>query len=265
MNLLRWMLLALYLVVGTGCATLPGGAAPPTGDPWEGFNRKVFGFNEQVDAAVLRPVAQGYVKVVPQPIRTGIRNALGNVGDAWSAVNHLLQGKAQSGAAMGVRVLINTTIGLGGVLDPATGMDLQRHSEDFGQTLARWGVGAGPYIVLPLMGPSTLRDGVAALGVDRIASPSALGGSDAAVYSLLALDLVNTRAELLDVTRLLNDVALDKYLFVRDAYLARRLNAIHDGSPPLSTQEDGSRDPDVGVQPPSSAERKSAPRPKPSQ
>lgn len=265
MSSLRWFLLTLSFIATTGCATVPGHTEAAPGDPWEGFNRKVFSFNEQVDAAVLRPVAQGYVQAVPQPIRTGIRNALGNVRDAWSSVNHLLQGKGQSGATMGARVLVNTTIGLGGVFDPATSMRLHRHSEDFGQTLARWGVGAGPYVVLPLMGPSTLRDAVASLGVDQLASPSALGGSDAAVYSLAALDMVNTRAALLGMTRLLNDVALDNYLFVRDAYLARRLNAIHDGSPPMRIPEEVYRGTDEGMPPSSAAEGAEAPAQEPRQ
>lgn len=254
MNLLRWTLLALGLATGAGCATVPGGASPSKQDPWESVNRKVFSFNETVDEAVLKPVAKTYVRVVPQLVRTGVSNVLGNIGDVWSTANHLLQGKGQHGLEMGMRVVTNTTIGLAGLLDPASEVGLMRRQEDFGQTLGRWGVGSGPYLVLPLMGPSTLRDGSATLLVDRQVSPSAVVGADAAAY-VTALDIVNKRAELLDLTKLLDDVALDKYSFVRDAYLARRLNAVRDGSPPLETAFD-----DEAAQP----KAESAAKPEPS-
>ncbi len=254
MNMLRWMVISLLVALASGCASVPDAAQRSTQDPWEGFNRKVFSFNDKVDEALLKPVAEGYVKVVPEPIRAGVRNALGNVGDIWSAANHLLQGKVQTSAAMGARVLANTTIGLGGLLDPATSMGLERHSEDFGQTLGHWGVGTGPYLVMPLLGPSTVRDGIASIGVDRLASPSALASADAVSYSLLALDVVNGRAELLGVSQMLDSIALDKYSFVRQAYLARRLNAVHDGSPPLQIPEDEPLDSvsEPGARPPSS-------------
>ena len=230
------------VVLASGCATVPGGAPPPREDPWENFNRKVFSFNETVDEAVLKPVATAYVNVVPVLVRKGVSNVLSNIGDVWSAANHLLQGKIHTGLDMGMRVLTNTVFGLGGLLDPATEFGLVRRSEDFGQTLGRWGVGPGPYLVLPLLGPSTVRDGTALL-LDRRASPSAFGTTDAASYAITAIEVVNLRASLLGATQLLNDVALDKYTFLRQAYLARRLDVVYDGAPPMEKFDDEPADP----------------------
>ncbi len=234
--------LALALLAG-GCATAPAGAgataaATNPADPWEAWNRKVYAFNDAVDEAVLKPVAESYSKVLPQMVRTGISNVFGNIGDLWSAANHLLQGKVHSGLDMGMRVLTNTFFGLGGLLDPATEMGLTRRSEDFGQTLGKWGVGAGPYVVLPFLGPSTVRD-TGGFIVDRAAaSPSKLAETDPGVYGLTTLELVTTRANLLATTQLLGEVALDRYSFVRDAYLSRRLDQVYDGAPPLEAFED---------------------------
>ena len=239
---LQLFLMAAVVALAAGCAALPGAAPPPKEDPWENFNRKVFSFNETVDEAVLKPVATAYVKVVPELVRKGVSNVLGNIGDVWSAANHLLQGKIHHGLDMGMRVLTNTVFGLGGLLDPATEFGLVRRSEDFGQTLGRWGVGPGPYLVLPLLGPSTVRDGTALL-LDRKASPSSLGTTDAATYSITAIEVVNLRAGLLGATQLLNDVALDKYTFLRQAYLARRLDVVHDGAPPMEKFDDEPADP----------------------
>ena len=237
---LRAMRLALgagALLLATGCATVPGAAAPSKADPWEGFNRKVYLFNETVDEAVLKPVATTYRDVVPQLVRTGVGNVLGNIGDAWSAANHLMQAKLHTGLDMGMRVLTNTVFGLGGLLDPATEMGLVRRSEDFGQTLGRWGMGPGPYLVLPLLGPSSLRD-AGGLLLDRQFSASQLGHTDAASYGITAVAVINLRSTLLGAGQLLDAVALDKYSFVRQAYLARRLDAVYDGAPPMETFED---------------------------
>lgn len=242
MKALQRLVMAAVVALVAGCASVPGAAPPPKEDPWENFNRKVFSFNESVDEAVLKPVATAYVKVVPELVRKGVSNVLGNIGDVWSAANHLLQGKIHTGLDMGMRVLTNTVFGLGGLLDPATEFGLVRRSEDFGQTLGRWGVGPGPYLVLPLLGPSTARDGTALL-LDRQASPSALGTTDAASYSITAIEVINLRANLLGATRLLNDVALDKYSFLRQAYLARRLDVVHDGAPPMEKFDDEPADP----------------------
>lgn len=234
------LLLAAVLAFG-GCASLPPGAqAPNPVDPWEAWNRKVYAFNDAVDRAVLKPVAQAYRDWVPQLVRTGVGNFFGNISDVWSTANHLLQGKVETGMEMGMRVLTNTLFGLGGVLDPATEMRLPRRSEDFGQTLGAWGLPAGPYIVLPLLGPSSLRD-TAGLPLDRWATTTRLY-FDVEAWSATALQLVNVRAELLATTQLLGDVSLDPYSFVRDAYLARRLDQVWDGAPPLEKFEDDGAD-----------------------
>ncbi|MCY7315373.1 MAG: VacJ family lipoprotein, partial [Rubrivivax sp.] len=247
----------LVLALASGCATVGGGAASGTaasasatpgsaaaapGDPWENWNRKVFGFNEKVDEAVLKPVATAYRDNVPQLVRTGVGNVLGNIRDAWSAANHLLQGKVHSGLDMGMRVLTNTVFGLGGVLDPATEFGLKRQSEDFGQTLGRWGVGPGPYIVLPLLGPSTLRD-TGGLLVDRQFSPSSLAATDAGSFAVVAIEVINLRAELLSAGNLLDDGARDKYCFLRLAYLSRRLYQCYEGAPPMETFQDEGDEP----------------------
>lgn len=235
-------LLVAVAALSAGCATTtaPAGAAAPApvvatnpADPWEAWNRKVFAFNDAIDRAVLKPVAEAYRDVVPEIVRTGVGNVLGNIGDVWSTANHFLQGKLQTGMEMGMRVLTNTVFGLGGLLDPATEMKLVKRPEDFGQTLGVWGLGTGPYVVLPLLGPSNVRD-TGGFIVDRAAwSASRLPETDAGGYAVTALELVNTRAGLLTTTQLVGDVALDRYSFIRDAYLSRRLDQVYDGAPPL--------------------------------
>jgi phospholipid-binding lipoprotein MlaA len=244
--------LAATLALG-GCATVPGGASSPSpADPWENWNRKVFAFNEAVDAAVLKPVAETYRDVVPRLVRRGVDNVLGNLYDVWSTANHFLQGKVQDGLEMGMRVLTNTVFGLGGLLDPATEAGLNRRSEDFGQTLGKWGLPQGPYFVLPFLGPSTVRDTFGTV-VDRQASPSKLPGADADRYAVTALELINTRTNLLSAGTLIDSVALDKYSFIRDGYLSRRRDALYDGAPPMDTFEDE----------PDSAPAPAAPAPQP--
>ena len=236
--------LALAAVLG-GCASVPPGTEltpAQKADPWEGWNRKVFAFNDAVDKAVAKPVAEAYQKVVPSLVRRGVDNVLGNLGDVWSTANQFLQGKFRYGLEMGMRVISNSFFGLGGLLDPATEMGLQRRSEDFGQTLGRWGVGPGPYLVLPLLGPSTLRD-TAGLVVDRQANPSRLGAEQTDRYAITALELINTRANLLATTNLLGQIALDPYTFVRNAYLTRRQDQVYDGAPPLEEMDDDGAEP----------------------
>lgn len=233
-------LLLLCAAALVGCASTPMGPAATPGqraDPWENWNRKVYAFNDVLDSNVVKPVAEGYKAVVPSLVRSGVTNVLGNIGDVWSTANQLLQGKLQSGMEMGMRVLVNTAFGLGGLLDPASEMGLTRRSEDFGQTLGHWGVSPGPYIVLPLLGPSTLRDTIA-WPVDRQLSPSTLVATEGGRFSVTALELINTRTNLLQTTALLDQVALDRYSFLRDAYLSRRLDQIFDGAPPLENFDD---------------------------
>lgn len=230
---MRRALLAATLALAAATAS-----AQTVSDPLEGFNRGVQKFNDGVDEAVLKPVAEGYRQVVPSFVRSGVSNFFGNLGDAWSAVNHLLQGKPGDALDMTLRVAVNTTFGLGGLLDVAGEAGLERRSEDFGQTLGVWGLPAGPYLVLPLLGPSSLRDAagrpldMAATALSRVTDDSALrsGGT--------VLSVVDTRASLLGASRLLDDIALDRYTFLRDAYLARRHNLVWDGNPPQERDEE---------------------------
>jgi phospholipid-binding lipoprotein MlaA len=216
-------LLPLVLVV-------PVAASAQTSDPLEGYNRFMFGVNDRLDKAVVAPVARGYQKVVPETVRAGVSNFFGNFGDAWSAINHLLQGKPTDAAEMTIRVATNTVFGIGGLFDVASELGIEKRSEDFGQTLGRWGVPAGPYFVLPALGPSTIRD-AGGRPLDMAWSPTRLTDHTATRNSLTALSLTDTRASLLSAERILNDIALDRYVFVRDAYLARRKNLVYDGNP----------------------------------
>ena len=205
-----------------GCAT-----ANNPNDPLEGFNRAMFTFNDTVDRAALKPAAQAYETVLPSFVQTGIGNFFGNIGDLWTAVNQLLQGNGANGASDIMRVAVNTTFGLGGLLDIGTEARLPKHKADFGQTLGVWGVGSGPYVVLPVFGPSTLRD-TAAFPIDsygdlwRYKRPVNWRNVGYVVR------IIDRRAQLLNATSLLDDAALDKYQFVRDAYMQRRLSQIED-------------------------------------
>jgi phospholipid-binding lipoprotein MlaA len=211
-----------------GCATAPGGNPR---DPFETFNRGMFEFNDGVDRAVLKPAATVYRAVTPAPVRTGVGNFLGNIEEVWSFANSALQGKAQAAAETFMRFNVNTFLGLGGILDIASEAGIKRRREDFGQTLGYWGVPSGPYLVLPFLGPSTVRDTVA-LPVDR--SADIVGNLDhiPTRNAIKVVDLLDTRAGLLRASEALDEVALDKYTFTRDAYLQRRRNAVFDGDPP---------------------------------
>ncbi|MBH1986689.1 MAG: VacJ family lipoprotein [Burkholderiales bacterium] len=217
---------SLALVAGLqGCAT------PQNRDPMESWNRQVFAFNDSLDAKVLRPVAEGYVEVTPEPVRTGVRNFFNNLRDVWSTVNLFLQGRFGDGAQGIMRVSVNTTLGLAGLIDIATPMRLDRPNEDLGQTLGVWGVGPGAYIVWPLLGPSTLRDSVG-IPADMSFSGSMFASSTRDTILTTGLSVVSLRASLLGASNLVDDVALDKYAFTRDAYLQRRQNLIYEGDPP---------------------------------
>jgi phospholipid-binding lipoprotein MlaA len=200
-------------------------------DPFEGFNRAVFRFNDALDQAALKPVAQTYVDVVAEPWRQAIANAFSNLSDPWSGLNCLLQGKPVEAATQVARFLINTTVGIAGLVDVAGELGLERHREDFGQTLGRWGVGAGPYLVLPLLGPSSLRDGLA-LVLDQKGDPLRELHSEEARLALQTVRVVDTRASLLRLERLVESAAFDRYTFVRNGYLQRRVNLVYDGNPP---------------------------------
>jgi phospholipid-binding lipoprotein MlaA len=232
--------LGAVLVVGValaGCQTIRESRGGPGQrlDPWEKWNRKVFNFNEDLDRRVLKPVATVYSDVVPQPVRRGVSNFFSNFADAWSAINNMLQGKFELGFEDATRVGANTLFGLFGILDVASEMGLDHHYEDFGQTLGRYGVGAGAYLVLPVLGPSTVRD-AAALPVNRLATPPAFFDGTGTQVGLTVLQIVNTRSSLLGATRVIDDISLDKYTFVRDAYLQRRRSLTFDGEPPETPQ-----------------------------
>lgn len=209
-----------------GCAT----SGNPK-DPIEGFNRAVYGFNEAVDTVLIKPVAQGYDAVLPTPVRTGVTNFFGNIADLFIGVNNLLQGKPDQAVSDLGRVLINSTVGILGLFDVATEAGLEKHEEDFGQTFGRWGVGNGAYVVVPIFGPRTVRD-TAGLVLDVAVDPLANIGNVPTRNSLLGLRLVDTRADLLPADKVIEEAALDKYSYVRDGYLQRRRNLVHDGNPP---------------------------------
>ncbi|HEX7638118.1 MAG TPA: VacJ family lipoprotein, partial [Burkholderiaceae bacterium] len=223
----------LALAFVAGCATPPAErrTAEQQKDPYQSFNRKVFAFNDTLDKYALKPAATAYNKVVPSPVRTGVHNFFGNFSDAWSAVNQFLQGKFGNGTEMTMRVLTNSTIGLAGLIDVASHVGLDRRSEDLGLTLGHWGLEPGPYLVLPLFGPSDIRDAVA-LPADDYVSPALLVNGGWKKVGVDAVGVVDTRAGLLGASQMLDELAFDRYTFLRDAYITRRRSLVYDGDPP---------------------------------
>ena len=243
MHIRRFAAAALAAVALAGCATQ---RSPSPRDPLEPMNRATFEFNDTADKFVFKPVAEGYRAVLPDVVRTGVRNFFSNLRDPWIAVNQLLQGKVELALSDSWRFIVNSTFGIGGVMDVATDMRLPKHNEDFGQTLGVWGLDTGPYLVIPIWGPSSVRDGVGLIA-DAYAFlpwwiPDWLDFQHRVAWqnSLTALDFVNIRANLLDATNILEEAALDRYAFVRDAYFQRRRNLIYDGNPPPETGADKS-------------------------
>jgi len=235
-----------------GCAST---AERDPRDPWEGFNRGVYNVNDKLDQYVAKPVATGYRKVIPGEIRDRVRNFFGNIGDIFIGVNNFLQGKFEDGVSDWARFAFNTTIGLFGIHDIATDMGYEKHDEDFGQTFGRWGMGSGPYLVLPVLGSSTVRDGIGK-GLDFYTDPINETKPFDARWGLVILRLTQTRADLLDASRILEEAALDKYVFQRDAYLQRRRSLIYDGQPPREKEpEDDGADKDKK---PAAAEKEGA-------
>ena len=223
----RLLLVASTLALAGGCATTNGDSR----DPFESFNRTIYGFNQSVDEAVLKPVATAYKEGLPEIVQTGVRNVFSNIADIFISINNLLQGKVIEAASDGMRFAINTVFGGLGLLDWGSEIGLEKHNEDFGQTFGRWGVGPGPYIVWPLIGSSTVRDSVGGL-IDVRVDPVRNHQPIPARNVMYLTRVVAKRADLLDASRLLEEAALDKYVFERDAYLQRRRNLIYDGSPP---------------------------------
>lgn len=224
----QWAIAAVLLASTFGCAAVSGQATNPI-DPLEPFNRSVFRFNEGVDRAVLRPVATAYRDTLPLLVRTGVSNFFGNLGDVWSLANNVMQLKLQNSAETFMRLNVNTIFGLGGLLDIASEAGIERHREDFGQTLGRWGVPTGPYVVLPLLGPSTVRD-TAALPVDHYGDVLSVVHDVGARNSLYALRVVDERATFLRAGQMLDEIALDKYSFTRDAFMQHRRSEVSGGN-----------------------------------
>lgn len=209
-------------------------------DPLQAYNRVMFAFNERADQYALKPVAKAYRFITPKPVQFVVGNFFSNLDDLWSGFNNLLQGKGKAAASDTARFFVNSTLGFLGFADVATEMGLEKHNEDLGQTLGWWGVPSGPYFVIPLLGPSTIRDATSRL-VDAYGQPYMWqDGHDALKWSLWTVDKVRTRASLLDAENAFNDAALDKYTLMRDGWLARRRNQVYDGDPP---DEDDAADP----------------------
>lgn len=214
-----------------GCASTQEIQGDDT-DSLESYNRAMFAFNDAVDKAVFKPVAKVYRRILPELVTTSVGNFFSNLNDVVVLVNSLLQFKLHQAAMNSSRIVFNTTFGVAGLFDVATRMELPKHREDFGQTLGYWGFGEGPYLVLPFLGPSTMRDSVGLIG-DFFTNPITWASdSDAVAWSLWGLDLVNRRSELLRIERALADEQIDPYSFQRGAYLQQRRNLIYDGNPP---------------------------------
>jgi phospholipid-binding lipoprotein MlaA len=231
---------AALALMATGCATVPAGqqsTVPTRSDPFEPMNRSIFAFNDAIDRTVLRPMAKAYVDILHPGIRQMVGNVFANLGDLWTSVNQLLQGKPDLAAADLGRFAINTIIGFGGIADVASEMGIDRHKEDFGQTLGRWGVPSGPYVVLPIFGPSSLRD-APAFGLDLVADPLWRIAENGTYYGASVARVVDGRAGLLGADRMLDGAALDRYAFIRDGYLQRRRSLIWDGTPPAQVDDD---------------------------
>ena len=224
---MRLMALCLTVLFAAGCAHSP---TYDTLDPLEPVNRGIYKFNDTADTYVLKPVAKGYVAVTPGFVRTGVTNFFGNLTYPLTIVNQFLQGKPADGFSDMGRFLVNSTLGIGGLFDPATPLGLNRHDEDFGQTFGKWGVGNGWYLMLPFLGPSTNRDLTGRI-VAIPFNPTYYVSDGDVVLGLSALDIVNTRAMLLNADRLVRN-QYDPYVFIRDAYLQRRRSQVYDGSPP---------------------------------
>lgn len=228
--------LLLTLFALTGCAT----HAKNPADPFEGFNRGVYAFNDGVDKLIVKPAALGYDKVMPDTGKTLVGNFFSNLDDVLVTANDLLQFKFKQGFSDGMRVLVNSTVGIGGLVDVAS-MNLEKHNEDLGQTLGYWGMQRGPFLMLPILGPSSLRDGIGSLGDGQISILPRIYP----VYQRNELYLtkgINLRAQLLKTENVMDGAIIDRYAFIRDAYLQRRENLVYDGNPPHDPLEDENAD-----------------------
>jgi phospholipid-binding lipoprotein MlaA len=218
-----------------GCASIPEDQRDPR-DPLEGYNRGVHKFNTVVDDALFKPIAKGYKAITPEPVDRGVTNFFNNIADVNSAVNNLFQFKlSRFGSDLG-RVAVNSTVGILGLFDVATNMGLPSYKEDFGQTFGYWGDVDSPYLVVPLLGPSTVRDSVGRVG-DALVDPFFSVNKDRVYWGFVALRVIDQRADLLTAGKILEEAAVDPYSFVRDAFLQRRRSQIFDGNPPPDPYE----------------------------
>jgi len=226
--------LAFAILVLTGCA-----AAPSRIDPFEPWNRAMFEVNEVVDGHFVKPVAEGYVKFVPEPIRTGIANFFGNIDDLFIGINNVLQGNGNRAGDDFGRVLLNTTFGLGGILDLASMMGIEKHNQDFGITFGKWGIEPGPYLFIPLFGPTTVRDGTGTL-IRYYLGPITYIVNDVPVRNILyGVGYLNLRAQALEAESVVSTAAIDKYTFIRNAYLRARRYQVYEGKPPPEENDEG--------------------------
>jgi phospholipid-binding lipoprotein MlaA len=215
----------------SGCA-----AGPTKSDPLEPFNRSMFEVNEVLDKAVAKPVAETYVKIIPDPIRHGVANFFGNIDDLYSGINNLLQGKRERAGDDFGRVLLNSTFGFLGFLDLATLAGIEKDHQDFGLTFAHWGIPNGPYLFVPIFGPSTFRDGSGFL-IRAFTTPTGFIPNVPLRNSVWGTAFVNERAELLGSGSVLDTASIDKYRFLRDAYLRARRYQAYDGKPPPDDED----------------------------
>ena len=229
---LRNLVLALLLAGAAGCAT----TGSDSRDPLEGFNRAMYSFNDGFDTAIGKPVATAYRDVLPAPVRGWVRNFFANIADLWIGANNLLQGKPADTVTDWARFAFNTTFGVFGLNDVASDMGLEKHDEDFGQTFGRWGLDDGAYLVWPFLGSSSVRDS-AGLILDFSVDPVLKHKPVRVRNTMTVLRATSKRADLLDASRILEEAALDKYVFQRDAYLQRRRNQVYDGNPPRASRE----------------------------
>lgn len=225
----------LLLIVLSGCATASKTA--DSNDPWEGFNRKVYAFNDSLDRYILKPMAEAYDEYTPMPVNQGVTNVFSNVNDVFVTLNDLLQGKFKQAGSDTGRFLVNSTLGVGGMVDWASSWGMGKHEEDFGQTLGYWGVGQGPYLVLPFFGPRTARD-TGGLAVDTASNPISLFAPIAAILTTGTVNTIDQRADLLSASRVAEEAALDPYIFTREAYLQKRRYLVYDGNPPQEEFEE---------------------------
>jgi len=219
------------LAIGSLALAGLGVAAENPHDPYENFNRTMYTVNKTLDTYVTRPVAQAYDASVPLPAKAGVGNFFGNLGEAWVGANSLMQGKPGDAGDSLARMLVNSTVGIFGLFDVASELGFERYNEDFGQTMAVWGVGNGPYVFLPVVGPRTSRD-LLGWAVDTYVDPVSTIHPESVRIGTSVLRFVDVRAGLLPADKVVEEAALDKYAYVRDAYLQRRRNLIYDGRPP---------------------------------